>query len=160
MKRASILVLLIFLLSVSGCHKKLYEADPVATTLPAATQEGKNTLGFLLNGQVWLPDSKNPLYPGIQPDVTNIHTVKGNQTLILNFSNNAVPGTYDMTKDGRSALFTKSGDRYDCYQGSLTVTKLDFDSGIFSGTFTLKLRNSTGDELSIDSGRFDVLIKK
>lgn len=43
--------LLVLLLVVSSCKKE--NNDP--NSLPKATQEGKNTAGFLLNGQPWLP---------------------------------------------------------------------------------------------------------
>lgn len=47
---------------LAACKKE--EADP--NGLPPATQEGKNTGGFLLNGQPWLP-AKNPSLPGTSP---------------------------------------------------------------------------------------------
>lgn len=52
----------ILLLLASGCKKD--DTDP--NGLPAATQEGKNTAGFLLNGQPWLP-AKNPSLPANSP---------------------------------------------------------------------------------------------
>jgi len=39
----------------SSCKKE--KIDPNA--LPQTTQEGKNTLGFLLNGQTWTPNGFN-----------------------------------------------------------------------------------------------------
>ena len=55
------LFLAIVALLAAGCKKE----DPEAG-LPLATQEGKNTGGFLLNGQPWLP-AKNPDLPANSP---------------------------------------------------------------------------------------------
>ncbi len=37
------------------CFAQCKKNKPDSNGLPAATQEGKNTLGFLLNGQLWKP---------------------------------------------------------------------------------------------------------
>ena len=42
-------ILLLLCLLVTGCKKE--------TTLPPATQEGLNTLGMLVNGQIWIPNA-------------------------------------------------------------------------------------------------------
>lgn len=47
-------LLLLFLTSLfifSRCKKD----NPPPAVLPAATQEGKNNVGFTLNGEVWVP---------------------------------------------------------------------------------------------------------
>jgi len=54
MKNQSFFYILFFLfLSVSNCKK--HKTDSPMDQLPPATQEGKNTLGFLLNGEPWTP---------------------------------------------------------------------------------------------------------
>ncbi len=61
MKHISITtILLLILTSSSNCKKGSLFGDK----LPAATQEGKNTCGFLLNGAVWLPKGDNG-YPNL-----------------------------------------------------------------------------------------------
>jgi hypothetical protein len=55
------LPLLFVLLVGAGCRKDAPDAG-----LPPATQEGKNTAGFLLNGQPWLPQ-RSPLTTGPFP---------------------------------------------------------------------------------------------
>ena len=57
MKPYLLLPLAVALLA-AGCKKD--DTDP--NGLPPATQDGKNTAGFLLNGQPWLP-AKNPSLP-------------------------------------------------------------------------------------------------
>lgn len=56
------LLSLCFLLSLVACKKD--DTDP--NGLPKAIQEGKNTAGFLLNGEVWLPE-RNLSRPGTSP---------------------------------------------------------------------------------------------
>ncbi len=51
------------------------------------------------------------------------------------------------------------GNRYISYEnsGSITFTKVDYDTGIYSGTFSLKLKNKENpiDIIEITDGRFD-----
>ena len=55
MKQTIIYLLIITLaISCSSCKKNVTPTSD-DNGLPAATQEGKNTLGFLLNGQPWTP---------------------------------------------------------------------------------------------------------
>ena len=56
MKHISLItILLLILTSSSNCKKGGLFGDK----LPPATQEGKNTCGFLVNGKVWLPRGDN-----------------------------------------------------------------------------------------------------
>ena len=41
------------------CFAQCKKNNPDSNGLPAATQDGKNTLGFLLNGQPWKPQGNN-----------------------------------------------------------------------------------------------------
>lgn len=53
MKNSYFLLLICFVVlsAVNSCKK-----DPTKNaTLPPATQEGKNTVGFTVNGEVWVP---------------------------------------------------------------------------------------------------------
>ncbi len=54
--RKEIGLFLLLLLLLPGCRPD----DPeVALTLPAETREGKNTIGFLLNGKVWVNQGRD-----------------------------------------------------------------------------------------------------
>ncbi len=55
MKNLISLFLIITLFSFAKCHKDKIDSNG----LPAATQEGKNTLGFILNGKPWTPKGFN-----------------------------------------------------------------------------------------------------
>ena len=61
MKHISILFLLVLLIISSGANCKKNNPE---IGLPPATLEGKNTAGFLLNGEVWLPKGDNG-YPNL-----------------------------------------------------------------------------------------------
>ena len=74
-------LLLTAALLAAGCKKD--NTDP--NGLPPATQEGKNTAGFLLNGQPWLPKGSPT---NLQPYGVSWprFSVKGGRTLQINFS--------------------------------------------------------------------------
>lgn len=55
LKLPIILTLLYCLFCFAECKKN----KPDSNGLPAATQDGKNTLGFLLKGQQWKPQGSN-----------------------------------------------------------------------------------------------------
>jgi hypothetical protein len=64
MKNISLITILLLLLtSSSNCIK----SGSYTPTLPPATQEGKNTCGFLVNGKVWLPKGDNG-FPNLSCD--------------------------------------------------------------------------------------------
>src|SRR5258705_231264 len=51
MKKILLFPILITFFCFAKCHKE----NLVVNSLPPATQEGKNILGFMLNGQPWTP---------------------------------------------------------------------------------------------------------
>ena len=55
MKKLIVASLIFTLFSFAKCNKDKIDSNG----LPPATQEGKNTLGFLLNGQPWTPQGNN-----------------------------------------------------------------------------------------------------
>ncbi len=55
---AALLLITCCILLLASCEKDPYRhGEP---DLPPITMEGKNTLGFLLNGKVWVPYQKIP----------------------------------------------------------------------------------------------------
>lgn len=112
------------LLSLSACHKD----DPNA--LPAATQDGRNTAGFLLDGQPWLPK----LTPSSQtPFPVNVYfgRMQGANYLSVNmsryqdgsnlqgfglwFSNIRKPGTYQLNQDINTVVISGPRPPYGVY---------------------------------------------
>ncbi|HEX8350347.1 MAG TPA: hypothetical protein VF598_10325, partial [Hymenobacter sp.] len=70
----------LLLLSV-GCKKEKTELD----LLPAATQQGKNTFGFLLNNKAWLP-RRGPLGTSTSINAYSIRTNRDGRILHVAFS--------------------------------------------------------------------------
>ena len=163
------------------CFAKCKKEKPDANGLPAATQEGKNTLGFLLNGQPWKPQGFSgtgnlsiDYDQGINNGTLGIiayRTVSSNDRTqfglgiidSLNFKN--APFTLLVNK--KSAANFLYSDRNYCdivhsdstiyERGSVTITKLDRMSRIISGSFEGILYNKLcGDTVKITLGRFDM----
>ncbi len=76
MKRLIYLLLVLPCLA-SQCDKHssdppfLTRPEPPKDELPAATTEGKNTFGVMLNGQLWKPSSGGTFNPKLSPDYYN-----------------------------------------------------------------------------------------
>ena len=164
--------------SFIGCKK-----DPTKNaTLPAATQEGKNTIGFTINGEVWEPYYKCRSFSG---------DPCGEILARYGASGGAAPNGIDfgftrMRKDKMSyllisspfATITSVGEKIDSigvsftaenstgnngyftgpFQGSkFIITKIDFSAQIISGEFEFILRenNGSGNIVTLKDGRFD-----
>lgn len=175
------LLLLAALLAASSCKKE--NADPDG--LVPATQEGKNTGDFLLNGRPYGP-SNGSAYPG--PSVgANWYKIRGGRQVVVilgrkykddDNSLNVVlsritgPGTFAIT-DGVNPIIV-TGDRsymiYGIYKptpyryfltgptaiGRVEVTRYDTVARVISGTFEARLREYQGpDSVVISKGRFD-----
>jgi len=171
---------IITLLSVTlsgciGCKKEI--TDP--NGLPAATQEGKNTLGFLLNGQPWTPKGSNGT-ANLSIDV-DLNLNKGIFSLSaykivsennreyfgigLKDSLNLInpPQTYQLGNATLYGVYYSNSvctfnyfDNMILRSGSLTITRFDKGSHILSGTFNAVLSQGTCETIRIDEGRFDM----
>jgi hypothetical protein len=168
-------LLLAALLGLSQCKKS--DPDP-ASQLPPASHTGANTAGFLLNGQAWLPWGKDNFVVDYDPTLggTGVLNVSLSRpettsqrhelvTIHLNPFNKA--GTYELKSSPTngisfirpqqfsicSIILSTDTDTY-C-QGSITITHLDAQTGIVSGTFELTLYKLGCDTIKITQGRFD-----
>ena len=167
-------LLLAALLGLSQCKKK--DVAPV-DQLPPATQTGTNTFGCLVNGQVWTPKGYNGtsnysvsydkgINGGIfslqtyrYPDASNIF-----QSIALDVSSNLLVGSYSFQNPQRTrAVFNDTGR---CYwssadsatiyrRGTLTISRLDLQAGVISGTFAFTLYKPGCDSIRVTQGRFD-----
>ncbi len=174
MKRIITAAILLSLFTFSKCKKDKTDHNG----LPPATQEGKNTLGFLLNGQPWTPqgfsgtanlsiDVDYSFNSGIF-NIAGYRTINGiteqftigvsdSLNLILNpytftIRNNAVFGV-SYTKNSCD-YFSK--DILTTAQGSMVLTKIDKTNRIISGTFNATLSKPGCTEMKITEGRFDM----
>ncbi|SHE75437.1 hypothetical protein SAMN05444278_10543 [Psychroflexus salarius] len=149
-------------------------------TLPPATQTGANTVGCLVNGEVFLPKSE-----GINPAVVcNYEYEEGEFYFNLVFSDLRGTGvktvsvrtseialqadsTYSLDQDntifdsfiGGGGLYGINATNYfytnSANTGELTITRLDLSNSIISGTFWFDAINDKGDIVEIREGRFD-----
>jgi hypothetical protein len=158
------------LLLISNCKDR--EQD--TTVLPPATQEGKNTGGALVNGQVWVAKIE---YPDLNPGGNNTEYIYSSgeyklkvvlrnisePTTIININikslNDLTNTTYYLNDGNDFGMFLKSDLLF--YQtnnintGSITITKFDKVNKFVSGTFSFMAKNANGDIVTITEGRFD-----
>jgi hypothetical protein len=169
------LLLLLSLLAFSSlrCHKDKIDSND----LPPATQEGKNTLGFMLNGQQWTPQGVRGTAnlsidydAGFDQGIFNIVAYNfiptiSEQFIIgvrdsLNFIQS--PITLQLSRTSLYGIsYNKPCDYFNQLNdvqssGSLTITKLDRTNRIIAGTFNAILYKTGCDTVRITDGRFDM----
>ena len=175
MKKLITATLILTLFTFSKCEKE--KAD--TNGLPPATQEGKNTLGFLLNGQVWKPQGNNgtanlsiDFDAGINNGIFSLSAYR-----IINPSNRerfglgikdslnfiSVPKTYKLGNNtSYGVAYSDETCSYDYFvimvirSGSLTITNLDRINRVISGTFSAILEKAGCADIKITEGRFDM----
>lgn len=164
------------MLLASGCK------DVFTPSLPAATQEGKDTFGCLLDDKVWLPNRKHTLDDILEGHVVGnkLFSVKAedNQTpanFYLSIADSAgiKPGTYQLRAGFDSSYDVVQGGSTTWYlgdaasHGQLTVTKFEpfartnpsgatVKGAIVSGTFEFTASSSSGKTITVREGRFDM----
>ncbi len=172
MKHLLPLLALAALLGLSQCKK--HDPDPLEQ-LPPATQTGANTFGCLVNGKPWTPQGYNVSFnysiyydPTYRKGTLNISTyryekgIKNADYLTMYSDSLRTIGTYSLTKDRhQEPLFTSGatgceflGGAY-YRRGTLTITRLDLQAGIISGTFDFTLYQPGCDTIRVTQGRFD-----
>lgn len=166
--------LLLILTSSSNCKKGGLFGDK----LPAATQEGKNTCGFLVNGKVWLAVRGGFDYVSCYYDETynggtfNIHGVKyeaGSNSKHTSFGiggfNIKSAGVYKLNVNADKVASFTTSDPFCMYQwydtipnhnAFLNITKLDKINRIVSGTFEFTLKRDGFGTILVTQGRFDM----
>jgi hypothetical protein len=170
------LLFLFLVLSLTSCEKifpapKFKTPTVDLTQLPAETQEGKNTIGCLLNGQVWRNQGggwfyydygasyfkKNFTVYGIKK------TEQNNQEISIQLYNSFKGlGIYDLKNDSTNIIVfddINSSCRYndDTYTiGKLEITKFDTINYIISGRFNFTLIKPGCDTIRATDGRFDI----
>ena len=168
--------LLAALLGLGQCKKN--DAPDPAATLPPATQTGANTFGCLVNGQAWTPRGNNgrsnytvDYDPGLNGGLFSLKTYRypdesaNFQDITMGVNSNFRVGTYSFRSSQRTlAAFNDiktnclwiSTDTATTYRrGTLTITRLDAQAGIVSGTFAFTLYKPGCDSVRATQGRFD-----
>jgi hypothetical protein len=162
-------LVLIVLTSILSCTKT-EEIDK----LPPITMEGKNTLGFLLDGKVWVPYQESsgiftPTLFAVFDQITNKLSIEarlkmnsqsdGQLNITVHLSN---IGIYNVPSDATITFLNDTFftcEEYECNSNdcTLNISRFDENSRIVSGTFCLKkMINLCGDTIQINDGRFDV----
>lgn len=151
--------------------------DPISQ-LPEATQTGENTAGCLVDGVPLTPKSNGGINSVFQcfyqqvdgefffnisftdntgEDNLNVSVrsrmmeISEGETYILNIGAFSESG-YGAVYGGSSTSFYSTSTNN---TGQLTISKLDFNNNIVSGTFFFDAVNNSGETVSITEGRFD-----
>ena len=164
------------------CKKqKTILPQPPVEQLPAATQEGKNTCGFLVNGKLWLPKGKigngspnltwwydaayrNGTFniSGVRYDTSEGDKFTGFSLAIDNFSR---VGVYSLNViEGRGAQYSDFNtnciyyheDTLRGHNSYVNITKFDLQNRIIAGTFQFSMIKPGCDTIRITEGRFDI----
>ena len=139
--------------------------------LPPVTMEGRNTLGCLVNGELWLPDyqfggisftaqmpSKNWIRisadnsnSGIDLNLSDTIEIVTNKIYVLK-NDTTYSGQYSVRRDG-----VRCDYRYfHLLSGTTTLLRLDPKARIISGTFEFTTYNvDCGYTIKVTDGRFD-----
>ncbi len=182
----NIFFLLVMIAGLMACDKDDDQSsnDPI-DQLPKATQTGSNTVGCLVNGEAFLPKggglagNKNCFYQYVEGGyyfglkftnsdgnilrAVNLFTknsqIAENQTYLLD-----TPRFPDdeLGKGGGYNYYTSEPYTETQYlttpevTGEMSITKLDFENHIVSGTFWFDAINEDGKLVEIREGRFDM----
>ena len=172
MKNTLLFILSLAALSFSACEKEKTPSTELEK-LPAATQEGKNTFGCLVDGKAWTTKG-SPINPGVQPyyderlKVFQLQAIykeessfqlvvtdvvqTGNYLPLPNFSYYSI-ASKDCSQLGYKEYQILTG-------GNVQITRLDIGQGIVSGTFEFDAVSETcQDTVRITDGRFDIKYK-
>ncbi len=164
--------------SFVGCKKN---NDPTENaTLPPATQEGKNTMGFTIDGEVWVPYYKCKLSGNPCGEISADYNgpPSGPNNIGFGFSRERNNKKSFLVISSAFATITSTGNKVDSigvnyngensnsntdsYSGPLPgskfiITKLDKQNQIISGEFDFILleQNRSGKTINLKDGRFD-----
>lgn len=160
-------------LLTSSCRKQKSDVK----NLPPATQEGKNTFGFLLNGVPWTPQGIRGTAnlsidydPGFKNGIFSIVAYnfipRSSEQFIIGVRDSLntinAPITLNLSQTSLySVSFKKTCDYFSQLDdvssaGSLTITKLDRTKGTISGAFNITLSKPGCETITITDGRFDM----
>ncbi|MFD2719415.1 DUF6252 family protein [Hymenobacter monticola] len=167
MKKQFLAALYAAALLAAACKKDAPDAG-----LPAATQEGRNTFGCLVDGQAFGPkpptginsSSRDPLEASIyRTDV--LVSARGGGYVEFALRNAFRPGTYPLgeTQTASYGSYIINGISHyttATYPGTVTLTRIDTVARIAAGTFEFTaLDYRSGKTVTVTQGRFDVRLK-
>lgn len=160
-----IIILCMGLLCGTSCEK---DKDKVWTELPPETQTGANTIGCLVDGQLWATGKLQGSFK-----------FPAMRALYIDYGDYVHLDFYAYGKTGGMGFFvinpqlgankTRFSSRFDLYPGcnvsideiaGLYITKMDLDKGIISGRFAFDVpcKEDADKVLHITEGRFDMYL--
>ncbi|MDX1906379.1 MAG: hypothetical protein SF053_05035 [Bacteroidia bacterium] len=167
MKTPILLMAALLILLMNACDRPLFGPN-----LPRETQEGANTFGCRVDGEVWLPN--NPVFPYISRGASyGYGSIRGTVRVFANNEDRVDgfdfyleklvfgPSRFVLSDTLQNPLvgYQKNGEIYWAQNGELAITHLDTtQAGFISGTFWFKAVNRTDstDTIHLTDGRFDV----
>lgn len=168
-----ILILLLVVITFSSCDLLHDDNQNSDNKLPPITTTGENTLGCLINGELFLPKgglpgvisgaSVNPMISYEEADGT-FQIFASNSNLKYDFyiiGEKAVFSIGELDFGTGSYIRNTNLDvcKYhyiDTLSSKLSITNIDMENNIASGTFVGDFSNFCGDTLRITHGRFDI----
>lgn len=173
MKIAISLLLLLSISTLSGCN--LFSPEEERTDLeklPAATNNGKQTFGCLVNGNAFIPYTQVDVYATFQGGILQIRAevdIPAKQDPFQYITFVLIEQGTDIFYEGRTYELSNPPTRRaeavlsECtffseniISGSLSITKLDRNNLIISGTFQFTAQVNGCDNVSVTDGRFDI----
>ena len=169
-------LLMAALLGLSQCKKN--DINPV-DHLPPATQTGAGTFGCLVNGQAWTPQGNDgtsnytvsyDVFPDgglLEIGTYRIYGQKTTDHQLLGLWTKRIQGVGTFSfQDRANSIATYIDAKSGCYwvsrdstttyrRGQLTITRLDLQAGVVSGTFAFTLYKPGCDSIRVTNGRFD-----
>jgi hypothetical protein len=176
MKKTLYSFLIVFTFCFAKCEKDKIDSNG----LPPATQEGKNTLGFMLNGEAWMPQGNNgtgnlDLYydPSFQGGVFNLSAYRnmsntnGSRQSLVMFGDSIQIAQKFLLPNKNKFGFTYWDEAKHCtyntfdsttkiLSGYFDIQKLDRANNIFAGEFEIKFTKTGCADVQISKGRFDM----
>ncbi|WP_210518904.1 DUF6252 family protein [Hymenobacter terricola] len=155
-------VLFCLLVLLVSCKKD--DGNP----LPKATQEGKNTFGCLLDGEVFIPTPSHNVFQPVTPlqgyfyrREIGVKAYGEQGQMYLALRDAFRPGTYSLAETSTGnygSLNRSSGGFYtsSTHGGLITLTRIDTVARVMAGTFEFSALDRSGGTISVKSGRFDV----
>ena len=147
--------------------------------LPPITMEGKNTLGCLLNGKVWLPEmrffNQGGIYTELQTAVDTVginiyaDNANGDDGITISFFDSPIlqaGSVYDLSNPEFYLMYNNHADGKICLydsvlSGVVSLLKFDARSQIISGTFEFRVYSPDCDAIAnVSDGRFDLVYNR
>ncbi len=160
------------ILLLLGCSACKTDSLSPKEGLPDDTQQGLNTFGCLVNGEVWLPKApflKNKLVYEYSNGLFSISADKidknFHQAIGIRIEENLnSPIAYNLESypEHKATFFDLERDppcfydRKAVKKGELKITKLDTANHIIAGTFAFTVWTEGCDTIKVTDGRFDL----